>query len=160
MIFKSIRSSWLYSQFIRIIRATLQSHLSLGIKNYLHFRGWFTTTVLGSKIELFNFNTELETSLFWKNSFTEVEPSLVAFTALSRIATHILDVGANTGVFAIAAASSNDKVKIFAIEPNYSNFMALKANVKRNALPVICLNVAATSDNKLVTFTSVRLLKK
>lgn len=152
MILSSIRSTWLYAASMLVARAILPwRYIHPQYLKHLHFRGWFTTNVLGKKIELFNFNTQLETSLFWTVSSTEVERSLMCFIGIARIATHILDVGANTGIFAVAAASVNDKAKIFAIEPNYSNFIALKANVERNGLPITCLNVAATSQNKLVT---------
>ena len=138
-------------QSVKIVRVVLPSRPSATFRSHLHFRGWFSTTILGRKIELFNFNTELETSLFWTKSIAEVETSLLCFTALAKIATTILDVGANTGIFVVAASSVNKNATTFAIEPNYTNFMGLKANVTRNGLPVSCLNLAATSENKLVT---------
>jgi len=149
MILSVLRKSWLYAQSIK-----MGSRAILGFlpdTKHLHFRGWFTLLILGKKIELFNFNTPLETELFWAKNDSEIEPSLLCFTALAGVATHVLDIGANTGVFALAASAVNKKAKIFAIEPNYSNFMALKANVRRNKLPISCFNLAASSENKLFT---------
>lgn len=137
---------------MQLVRFILPWHyFKTSFLKYCHFRGWFTTSIYGRKFKLFNFNTELETSLFWKKNDDQLEASLLCFVSLSIFATKILDVGANTGIFSIAAASTTDSAKIFAIEPNYSNFTALKVNVKRNSLPITCLNVAATSQNKLVT---------
>lgn len=151
MILSCIRKSRLYAQSIKIARVLLPWQLDKSHRQHLHFRGWFSTSVLGRKIELFNFNTELETTLFWTNSISEVETSLVCFTALAENATWIIDVGANTGIFVVAASNINRSATTFAIEPNYTNFKGLSANVRRNELPVCCLNLAATSENKLVT---------
>jgi FkbM family methyltransferase len=152
LILSFIRKSKTYAYAIQLARWFLPlRYVNSSFLKHCHFRGWFTISLFNEKIELFNFNTELETSLFWAASTNNVEGSLKCFIGIARIATHILDVGANTGIFAVAAASTNHRAKIYAIEPNYSNFIALKANVKKNGLPINCLNVAATSQNKLVT---------
>ncbi len=152
MILAPIRKSYLYARFLLGLKIFLPWYLvNSNFLRHLHFRGWFSTTVQEKRIELFNFNTQLETSLFWTKSTYELDLSLMCFAELAKIATHILDVGANTGIFAIAAASANESARVFAIEPNYSNFTALKANVKRNNLTIICLNVAATNQTRLVT---------
>lgn len=152
MILFAIRKSCWYSRVIFFLRAILPWHLiNPQFLKHLHFRGWFSTTIQGEKIELYNFNTQLETSLFWTKNLHSEDLSLMCFAELAKIATHILDVGANTGVFAIASASANKSARVFAIEPNHSNFSALKSNVKRNGLTIICLNVAATSQTGLVT---------
>ena len=149
MVLFFVMKSRIYAWSIKITRAILPWRLGAKHRSDVHFRGWFSTTIHGRKIEPFNFNTELETSLFWTKSIAEVETSLLCFTELAKISTTILGVGANTGIFVVAASSVNKNATTFAIEPSYTNFMGLKANGTRNGLPVSCLNLAVTSENKL-----------
>lgn len=65
-----------------------------------------------------------------------------------------IDVGAHVGLYTIIAGKLlQGKGKVIAIEPELSNFEALKANIKLNELDnVISLNVAADQENKEVIF--------
>lgn len=64
-----------------------------------------------------------------------------------------IDIGAHVGLYTIFAGKLLEgKGKVIAIEPEPSNFEALKANIKLNELDnVISLNVAADQENKEVT---------
>lgn len=76
-----------------------------------------------------------------------VEPDVVpVFAALAALSSVILDVGANIGVYTIAAASLNPKAEVIAFEPLSSAFDRLQSNVLLNKLVnVVCVQ-AAVSD--------------
>jgi len=44
----------------------------------------------------------------------------------------IIDVGAHAGFFSLYAAAFNSNVKIYALEPEPNNFLALNQNIKLN----------------------------
>jgi FkbM family methyltransferase len=75
--------------------------------------------------------------LFW-NGLTGYEPeSLTPFAALARSASVILDIGANSGVFTLVAASANQDARVVAFEPAPDVVPYLRTNVALNA----CANV-------------------
>ena len=62
---------------------------------------------------------------------------------------HIIDLGANVGIFTLYAARCAQHSKILAVEPFPSTFRRLVANVRDHGLEsrVTCLNAAVTSTN-------------
>jgi FkbM family methyltransferase len=150
MLLQNFRKSDIWAKCCFLIKYFFSNLVPSKYFYLFHFRGWFKVRIYETEIELFNYNTPLETSLFWSKSINETT-SLNCFIILSNKATHIVDVGANTGAFCIFGAASNKIAKVIAIEPNFNNFFALKKNVERNFLKINCFNLAATSESKLVT---------
>lgn len=124
------------------------------LQKSLHFRGWFSTKIAGYDVVLWNDGLSAETALFWSNKDWEYS-SLRVFLALAPIASEIVDVGANTGIYAVVSAKANPRARITAIEPVSSNFAALTRNVEKNGAAIRCLHVAATSQNKVVTLWDI-----
>lgn len=58
----------------------------------------------------------------------------------------ILDVGAHKGFFAAYCSALNPKAKIFCVEPEKNNIMALNNNKKNNKLKIVTIIEAALSD--------------
>jgi len=96
----------------------LKKLISFTFETYqnFHFKGAFKVqTYNGKEIKLVHFGGYthiLESCLFWAgiDGFDEKD-SLRIWEKLSKNASNIFDIGANTGVFALVAAKSNKKEK-------------------------------------------------
>lgn len=62
--------------------------------------------------------------------------SLKLWAALSKNATTIIDVGANTGIYSLVAQNNNAKAQIIAIEPIDINLNILSKNIKKNKFKI------------------------
>ena len=65
---------------------------------------------------------------YWESSSREI------FSILSRSAKTVIDIGSYTGIYALVAAKSNNKLRVIAFEPNPDLFAALKQNIKINSI--------------------------
>jgi FkbM family methyltransferase len=88
-----------------------------------------------------------------RKGLSAVEPDVVpVFASLAAHSRAILDVGANIGVYTIAAAVLNPKAEVIAFEPIPSAFDRLQTNVVLNGLVnVVCVNAAVGDSVSEVT---------
>jgi FkbM family methyltransferase len=70
--------------------------------------------------------------LFYNQGYEESEFKLIR--TLTGRCKHFVDVGANTGIFSIYAASTNKELNIFSFEPHPGNFNRFLKNVSINKL--------------------------
>ena len=75
----------------------------------------------------------LATEIFWVGLESYESQTLSLFVRLALRSRTVLDVGANTGIFALAAISSNTEVMAYAFEPVPSIYAHLERNAARNA---------------------------
>jgi FkbM family methyltransferase len=80
------------------------------------------------------------------SGLSAAESALLRTFQFSRGA--ILDVGANLGLFALAAASVVPSHRVFAFEPGPSTFEALKRNIARNAAEMVECHQLAITDQE------------
>ncbi len=103
------------------------------IYRHLHFRGVIKVPV--SKKESFritHFGQMIENELFWKG-ITGWEPiSMELWIRLCRRSNVIMDIGANTGVYALVAHAVNPQAKIAAVEPVERIHRRLQENINLN----------------------------
>jgi FkbM family methyltransferase len=94
-----------------------------------------------------NETSHSSTSALCRRGFGAVEPDVApVFAALAARSDVVLDVGANIGVYAMAAAVLNPEAEVVAFEPLPDVYERLLANALLNGLEhVICVN-AAVSD--------------
>lgn len=137
-------------------RAAARALRALGLRpgprvaGWLHFRGWSDVSVHGHDFQLYNPNRLIETQLFWNTKGWE-ETSLRLFGALAPRADVILDIGANSGVYALLGWRANPAARHFAIEPTRGNLDLLRANVARNRAAITIVEAAATSFEGEIT---------
>ena len=67
---------------------------------------------------------------FWNNSYEKT--SLAIWSELSIESRVIIDVGAHTGVYSLAALNSNKRAEVISFEPNFLNFGRLNLNLRAN----------------------------
>lgn len=82
------------------------------------------------KIIQVNLRDEVDSSVF--NEIFKYREYRQVEDIITTTSGTILDIGAHAGFFSLYAASLNDNTKIYALEPEPHNFLALKENTKLN----------------------------
>ena len=120
---------------------------------HLHFTGAFTVPV--DSVRSFSINHygyQIENEVFWRglsNSWERESMKLwIKLCASSQI---ILDIGANTGIYALAAKCIQPKARVFAFEPHPLFFRKLEENIRLNAFDIVALEKAVSDNNDFVT---------
>jgi len=86
-------------------------------------------------------------ALHWKGGDAFEPETLWVFCQLARRANVVLDVGANTGIYALAACAANPKAQVIAFEPVPEVFAILSDNVSINNWADRCiLSQCAVAD--------------
>jgi FkbM family methyltransferase len=115
---------------------------------HLLFRGVFETRVDDRSFLMQHYGFQVENELFWSGLNGRWEgASLSLWTRLCRTAQVIIDVGANTGVYALAAKAINPSAKVIAFEPVERVFTKLRHNCALNHFDVICEPVALSDED-------------
>jgi FkbM family methyltransferase len=130
-IHKLIRSVWTPPQ-------TLFQHL--------YFDGVFIVEVEpGVSFLLESRGEQIENDLFWRGYGKGWEgESLSYWRDLAKTARVIVDVGANTGVFALAAKAVNPNARVIAIEPSQRVAARLRRNIELNGFNIEVIECAAS----------------
>jgi len=113
------------------------------IYKHLHFRGKFRVNAGSSSFVMQHYGFSLENDLFWNRLGFE-SSSLNLWKALCEKAKVIVDVGANTGVYALSAQCVNPAATVIAFEPVQRVFEKLKLNCQLNNYPITCIDKAAS----------------
>jgi FkbM family methyltransferase len=127
----------------RIIRAVwLPPHT---IWQHFYFSGKFPFYYNGKKLWMYNQNTSFETSVFWQGYINEEKTSVHYWSILCRYSDVIVDIGANSGYYAIIAKALNPKAHVIAFEPVDRIFSTLKKNVAANHFNITCIQAAISN---------------
>lgn len=95
----------------------------------------------------------VENELFWAGfAKTWERESLRIWRDQVRSARTIVDIGANSGIFAIVAKAINPAARVVALEPSASVVKLLRENVALNGLDIQVEEVAASDNNGHATF--------
>ena len=93
-------------------------------------------------------NDVIGRALYWRGLQTWEHETLPVFEALARRARGVLDVGANTGVYALLACAANPDARVLAFEPIPRVFARLVQNVDANHWSTRCeCHPMAVSDH-------------
>ena len=93
----------------------------------------------------------VENNLFWCDYGKGREGvSLELWRDLAIHCEHIVDIGANSGVYALAAKASNPTARVMAVEPSSIMFSCLEENIALNGFDILALKVAASDRNATV----------
>lgn len=89
---------------------------------------------------------------FYNNGYYE-KFTMTLWASLSCKSKTILDIGAHTGSYTIAARTANQSAKVISIEPHYLNFSRLALNLRANGYqPSDIYMIAASDSNDYVYF--------
>lgn len=117
----------------------------------LYFVGPFPVRVAPDRyFELYHYaRWSLESEFFWRGFPHGWEAvSLAMWTRLSEISEEIWDVGANTGLYSLAARCVNPEARVSAFEPNPLVFRNLLRNLELNGYRDVCANAAALGERE------------
>jgi FkbM family methyltransferase len=135
-------------QMFSLIRGRLP--MPSWLYQHLHFIGPFTVEIDRShRFQMLSHGAVVENELFWAGfSGSWERTSLAIWAAICRDATGtILDVGANTGTYALAAAALAPQSQIIAFEPVERIAELLRRNVALNRFD-ITVEQMAVSDRQ------------
>jgi FkbM family methyltransferase len=142
---------------LEVLRRTVR--LPRNLTGHLHFRGPFTVEIDEfHRFRLQHWGYMLENDLFWNGFGNGYEgTSLQIWRRLAPHAHVILDVGANTGIYALAARCLNPTATVVALEPVERVFRRLQRNVELNGGNVTVEKLAAsdiTGEAPIYDFSS------
>lgn len=114
------------------------------VYKHLHFNGVFKVKLPdGNAFLLRNHNSEIENDIFWKGLTQGWEKtSMKLWVELCKNANVIFDIGANTGIYTIAAKAQHQEATVYAFEPLQRVMDKLKNNVTLNGFTVECVTKA------------------
>lgn len=90
----------------------------------------------------------------WNHAYEPM--SLALWSLMAREAEVILDIGAHTGVYSIAARLANDRAKVVSFEPYWLNLSRLAANLQANGLGLENIFPGAASDKEGVATLTIQ----
>jgi len=121
----------------------------------LNFDGPFRVKVGETSFLLQNYDDYdhvIENQIFWQGLTGRWEKkSLRIWMDLCNNAHTICDIGANTGVYALAAQAVNPNANVFAFEPVERIYAELELNVRLNAYPIRCIPHALSNIDGIQT---------
>jgi FkbM family methyltransferase len=121
---------------------------------HLHFEGDIVVAGTGDvRFRMRHFGYQVENDLFWAGYGNGFEAtSLRLWARLCATSQTILDIGANTGVYALAAAAVNPTACVVAFEPLQRIAQRLSDNVRLNGfdVEVIVAGVSATTGEAVI----------
>lgn len=92
----------------------------------------------------------------WNHAYEPM--SLALWSLMAREAEVVLDIGAHTGVYSLAASLANDRATVVSFEPYAPNLSRLAANFRANDLSVENIFQGAVSDKEGVASFAVQTL--
>jgi FkbM family methyltransferase len=115
----------------------------------LHFTGDMKVKIDSSAgFHIMHYGMEIENDIFWKGLTGGWEKiSMRLWIQLCRNANVILDIGANTGIYALTAKAVNPGAQVYAFEPLEQMFKKLSHNNEINNFDIVCVQKAVSDKN-------------
>jgi hypothetical protein len=133
-------------QFFQVLRILPVPHR---IYQHLHFKGLIKVQVnKSSTFKIRHYGYEIENEIFWKGLHGAWEKvSMGLWIALAKRSEVILDIGANKGVYALAAQSLRLQAKVYAFEPVKRVYQKLQHNIQINNFPIKAYELAVSNQD-------------
>ncbi len=143
---RSVRdSNYVREPLVRALAAAHRAGLPVrhGVYCHVPYHGWVTVRVPeGRDFTVLSRGGGMENGLYWEGLAAHEPTSMSAWLRVARHARTVLDIGANVGVFALAAAAAGAE-RVHAFEPMPRIHAALAQNLARNGdLPVQSWQIA------------------
>src|SRR3989344_7628491 len=108
------------------------------IYQHLYFRGAFKARVGGLSFKMMHYGHLLENKLFWEDFESQ---TLEVWSKLAEESSVVLDIGANTGPYALVAKAANSRAQVFAFEPFHGAYEKLVKNCELNDFDITSLEL-------------------
>lgn len=114
------------------------------IYRHLHFKGVIKVPLTKHEsFRIMHHGYMIENELFWRGIKGWEPVSMELWTRLCRRSSVIFDIGANTGVYALAAKAVNPQATIVAVEAVHRVFEKLQGNIALNSWEIHAVHSAA-----------------
>lgn len=122
------------------------------VYKHLHFNGEFEVQVRGHRtFRVQHEGNEIENELFWNGLFGGWErQSLRLWVVLCEQAEVILDIGANSGIYALVGKAVQPHATVLAMEPHPRFFAMLEQNRRLNGFDIRAYRAAASDCDGIV----------
>ncbi|MFN5355588.1 MAG: FkbM family methyltransferase [Bacteroidota bacterium] len=122
------------------------------IYRHLHFTGPFTVAVDSERIfRMQHFGNQIENEVFWSGLRSSWErESMQLWIRLCEHAHTIIDVGANSGIYALVAKTIQPNARVLAFEPHPLFYEMLETNVRLNRIDITSVEKAVSDQNENV----------
>lgn len=128
-------------------------NLPSSIYKYLRFQGVFEVEVQEKVFKIMHHGYPVENELFWKGLKKWESVSLQFWMTMSKRSKVIIDVGANTGIYSLIAASLNPSAQVYAFEPLNFVYKKLLYNLSLNpSLNIKAFDIAISDSNGQTSF--------
>lgn len=155
-LFKSIIQIWKITPFKVALSKLIKKNTKIKEKLYqdLRFKGNMDIKVGESNFVLFNPGfTTIENELFWNGLNNWEKISLGIWCEFVKSSNVILDIGANTGIYSLIAASINPVAQVFSFEPVKRTSKLLKKNIELNPkFNITLIEKAVSNKDGMATF--------
>jgi FkbM family methyltransferase len=143
------------TSFLRFLRLNLNIRLPERLYRHLYFKRVIKIDYKNDSILINHFGYKVENELFWSGYGNPWEAnSLKLWYRLCQVHHRIADVGANTGVYGLAAKSFNPRALVSSFEPVPRVFEKLKANIELNDFSIDAYNIGLSNfKGKAKVFT-------
>ena len=119
----------------------------------LAYKGKFRVEIDEKKYFLINgTGMPLENKLFWRGVFGHEPATIRTFIQLLEQMNWIADIGSNSGLYALVAATLKQDIEILAVEPSPLFYDMLISNVELNKRQIICINKALSNHTGFSDF--------
>lgn len=151
---KALKVIYQHLPFKRLVFTLLKKLWSPpeNIYRHLHFVGAFTAQLGdGRSFQIYHPGYQIENEIFWNGLLQGWEKeSLNIWKRLSARSQTILDIGANTGIYALVAKAVNNASQVFAFEPHPLFFNLLQKNDALNDFHITCVPKAVSDKDGTV----------
>jgi len=118
------------------------------IYRHLYFKGIIKVKIEDKSFKMYHFGYLIENEIFWRGLTGGYEKvSISLWIELCKTSNCIMDIGANTGIYALVAKTLNANAKVYAFEPVKRVYEKLKLNCGLNKYDIICEELAISSYN-------------
>ena len=121
---------------------------------HLQVNGWITIPTKGERFRMFSEGDILENAIFWSRDGRGEDS--ISFQVWDNIAAisdgTILDIGANTGLFALIAKTARRDATVIAFEPVRRIAEKLLRNIRGNNYSIAVIEKAVSDQNGNATF--------
>lgn len=121
------------------------------IYQHLHFQGPFEVHAGDRVFTMFHYGYQVENELFWEGVHGWEGQSLAVWAELCKRSRTIIDIGANTGVYALLAKTLNPQARVIAFEPVARVFEKLEHNRRLNDYSIECVMKAVSDKDGIAT---------
>lgn len=152
---KILKSIYLYLPFKQHLYKVVRFLFVLphSIYQHLYFRGKFSVKVNDKhQFTLLHFGAKIENEIFWKGLYGNWEKeSLKIWARACEYSNVVVDVGANSGIYALIAKTVRNSSKVYAFEPVERVFNRLNDNISLNNYDINSFQIGLSNYDGVAT---------